>query len=116
MLGSLPGLRPLPELGGKGGVIELAALVVFAQKVAYDDEGGLGDAVFAGLLGQCGDGAAHHLLLGPGGLIDHSGRGIEAVAAALEKGLLDFVHQPDGEEDDHGGPMRGQLCQLLGPG
>ena len=51
MPGSLPGLRPLPELGGKGGVIELAALVVFAQKVAYDDEGGLGDTVFAGLLG-----------------------------------------------------------------
>ena len=45
MPGSLPGLRPLPELGGKGGVIELTALVVFAQKVAYDDEGGLGDAV-----------------------------------------------------------------------
>ena len=24
---------------------------------------------------RCGDGAAHHLLLGPGGLIDHGGRG-----------------------------------------
>ena len=101
------------EVGGKGGVVEFAALIVFAQEIAHNDEGGFGNACRAGALGERSDGAAHGLLLRPGGLIDYRCRGLFRVGPACQQGGLHVLHKADGEKEDHGSPMGGKGDQLF---
>ena len=66
-----------------------------------------------GGLSQGAHGAAEHLLVRPGGLVDDGGGGVGGVDAAGEKLLLCLPQKAGGEEEDHGAAVRGHSPQGL---
>ena len=58
-------------------------------------------------------GTAHGFLLRPGGLVYHGGGGVRRVGTALQQSILHLVHQTDGQENHHSGPVGGKTGQLF---